>query len=152
MAYHYTDSGLDNVWLANGFTVHKTSYGEGISIQNTEGLHRAIGEWLIDLPKPLNGTELRFLRLEMELTQRDLGGILGAEEQSIRRWEKARTREINGSADRLLRALYSEYLHGDGSVRRVVDRLAALNRVDRTEVRFCETPKGWLPDDCADAA
>ncbi|KSV93974.1 DNA-binding transcriptional regulator [Sinorhizobium sp. GL28] len=152
MAHHYTDSGLDNVWLENGYTVHQTPYGEGVSIQDTEGLHRAIGKWIIELPKPINGAELRFIRLEMELTQRDLGGILGVEEQAVRRWEKTRDRSINGPADRLLRALYEEYLDGDGSVRRMVDRLASLNRVDQTKVSFCETDKGWLPNDCPAAA
>jgi putative transcriptional regulator len=71
--YHYTESGLDNIYLVGGVAHHKTPYGEGVSIVNTEGLHKAIGLWLIDLPKPLIGTELRFLRLEMELTQGDLG-------------------------------------------------------------------------------
>lgn len=152
MSYHYTDSGLDNVWLENGYSFHDTPYGRGTSIQNTEGLHRAIGEWLISLPKPLNGAELRFIRLEMELTQRDLAGILGADEQAVRRWEKARNKPINGPVDRLLRALYYEYLHGDGAVRRIVDRLAALNVIDKPSVRFCETDQGWLPQDCAQAA
>lgn len=152
MAYHYLESGLDNVWLENGYTIHETPYGEGVSIQNTEGLHKAIGEWIIDQPRPLNGAELRFLRLEMELTQRDLAGILGAEEQAVRRWEKARKKVVNGPADRLLRAFYSEYLNGDGSVREIVDRLAALNVIDRAEVRFCETDKGWQPKECALAA
>lgn len=152
MAYHYTDSGLDNVWLENGYTIHQTPYGEGISIQDTEGLHKAIGAWVIDQPKPINGAELRFLRMEMELTQRDLAGILGADEQAVRRWEKARTKSVNGPADRLLRALYSEYVTGDGSLRDMVDRLAALNVVDKAEVRFCETDRGWLPKECALAA
>ena len=152
MAYHYTDSGLDNVWIENGYTIHQTPYGEGISIQDTEGLHRAIGAWLIDLPKPLNGAELRFIRMEMELTQRDLAGIIGADEQAVRRWEKAREKPINGPADRLIRALYSEYISGDGSLRRMVDRLATLNQIDPVNVRFCETDKGWLPHRCADAA
>ena len=67
MAYHYRESGLDNIFLIDGFRVHKTKYGRGVSIDNTEGLHKAIGRWLIDLPKPLNGAELRFLRLEMDL-------------------------------------------------------------------------------------
>ena len=152
MAYHYTDSGLDNVWLVNGYIEHETPYGPGISIQDTAGLHRAIGEWLVETPKPLNGAELRFIRLEMELTQRDLAGILGAEEQAVRRWEKARTKPINGPVDRLLRALYSEYLNGDGAVRKIVDRLAALNVVEKSNGRFCETDKGWLPQECAQAA
>lgn len=152
MAYHYIDSGLDNVWLENGYTVHQTPYGEGISIQDTDGLHRAIGEWLISLPKPLNGAELRFIRLEMELTQRDLASILGADEQAVRRWEKYRTKAVNGPADRLLRAVYGEYLHGDGSVRRMVDRLAQLNQVEKVDIRFCDTPEGWRPHECFEAA
>jgi putative transcriptional regulator len=145
MAYHYTDSGLDNIWLENGFASHETVYGEGLSIHDSEGLHRAIGEWLIALPKPLNGAELRFIRLEMELTQKALAGILGADEQAVRRWEKARTRAINGSADRLLRALYSEYLQGDGSLRKMVDRLASLDEIETVEMRFRETRDGWRP-------
>ncbi|WP_179253498.1 helix-turn-helix domain-containing protein [Brucella pseudogrignonensis] len=147
MAYHYVDSGLDNVWLENGYTLHTTPYGEGVSIQNTAGLHHAIGRWVISLPKPLNGAEVRFLRLEMELTQRDLAGILGTEEQAVRRWEKARTKPVaNGPADRLLRALYEEFLDGDGSVRRMVDRLAQLNQIDPQSVSFCETSEGWQPN------
>ncbi|MDZ4380774.1 MAG: hypothetical protein U0942_05480 [Parvibaculum sp.] len=152
MAYHYTDSGLDNIWLENGYTIHETAYGEGVSIQDTAGLHKAIGEWLVGLPKPLNGAELRFIRLEMELTQRDLGGILGVEEQAVRRWEKGRTKAMSGPADRLLRALYGEYLKEEGSIRAIVDRLATLNQVDAVEVRFCETESGWQPRPCAEAA
>ncbi|HSP24433.1 MAG TPA: hypothetical protein VLQ65_04600 [Saliniramus sp.] len=143
MAYHYTDSGLDNIWLDNGYTTHETVYGDGVSIHDSEGLHRAIGEWLIALPKPLNGAELRFIRLEMELTQKALAGILGADEQAVRRWEKTRMRAINGSADRLLRALYSEYLQGDGSLRKMVDRLASLDEIESVEMRFRETREGW---------
>jgi len=70
--YHYTESGLDNIYLEGGVSFHKTVYGKGVSIADTEGLHKAIGRWLIQLPKPLNGAELRFLRLEMETTQKDL--------------------------------------------------------------------------------
>jgi len=145
MAYHYTDSGLDNVFLENGYTVHKTPYGEGVSIQDSEGLHRAIGQWIVRTPKTLTGAELRFLRLEMELTQRNLAAILGSEEQSVRRWEKARKKEIPGPADRLMRALYSEYIGGDGSVRRIVDRLAQLDPIEYAEIRFKETDRGWQP-------
>lgn len=148
MAYHYTESGLDDIWLENGYTEHDTPYGKGISIQDTEGLHRAIGQWLINSPVPLNGAALRFIRLEMELTQNALAGILGAEEQSLRRWEKARDKALQGPVDRLLRALYSEYIGGDGSVRRMVDRLAALNQADRERVEFCETEQGWQPHRC----
>ncbi|RDI58708.1 helix-turn-helix domain-containing protein [Microvirga subterranea] len=143
MAYHYTDSGLDNVYLENGFTVHKTPYGEGISIQNTEGLHQVIGRSIVMAPKAINGAELRFLRLEMDLTQRSLAAFLGSTEQNVRRWEKARRTAIPGPADRLLRLLYSEYSGGDGSVRSLVERLAELDQIDSMELHLLETGHGW---------
>jgi putative transcriptional regulator len=143
MAYHYKDSGLENIYLENGFTIHNTPYGKGVSIEDTEGLHKAIGLWLISLPKPLNGAELRFVRLEMETTQRNLAGILGTTEQTLRLWEKQRRKALPGPADRLLRALYSEYIGGDGSVRRMVDRLAQLDQVTHAEAHLRETDHGW---------
>lgn len=143
MTYHYVESGLDNVWLANGYEHRKTKYGEGLSITDAKGLHKVIGRWLINLPKPLIGAELRFLRLEMELSQKSLAGIIGADEQAVRRWEKARKKAINGPADRLVRALYKECLGGDGSVRRMVERLAELDVIDAPKGHFDHTPKGW---------
>jgi len=143
MTYHYKECGLDEVYLENGYEVHDTPYGEGVSIHNTELLHKLIGEWLVALPRPLNGAELRFLRLELEMTQRNLAAILGTEEQTLRRWEKARTKPIQGPADRLLRALYSDYQLGDGSVRRMVERLAELDQVDSVPLRARECHNEW---------
>ena len=141
--YHYTDSGLDNVWLANSFTIHETPYGEGVSIEDTGGLHRLIGRWLIDLPKPLTGAELRFLRLEMELSQAGLAVLMGSTEQNVRRWEKARGRAIQGPADRIVRALYNEFIGGDGTLRDLVDRLAELDRVARPKAKLRREKADW---------
>lgn len=143
MAYQYKESGLDNVFLENGYKVHETPYGQGVSIEDTKGLHQAIGQWLISLPKGLTGAELRFIRLEMELTQKDLAGILGTSEQNVRRWEKARSKDILGPADYLLRALYEEFIGGDGDVRRMVERLASLDQIGHAEARLCDTKNGW---------
>lgn len=151
MTYHYIDSGLDNVFLESGYTIHPTPYGEGVSIQDTDGLHRAIAEWIITTPTPLLGAELRFLRLQMETTQRDLAAILGTSEQTLRLWEKHRKKPLPGPADRLLRALYSDYAGGDGSVRMMLERLAQLDQLERTNAHLCETSKGWKLRDQAKA-
>jgi putative transcriptional regulator len=143
MAYHYQECGLDNIYLESGYTIHETPYGEGVSIYLTDELHKAIGEWLISVPKPLDGAELRFLRLEMEMTQRDLASILGTSEQTLRLWERYRKKAMPGPADRLLRALYKEYTGGDGSVRKMVDRLASLNQVERVKAHLSKTKCGW---------
>src|SRR5271156_5956380 len=142
MAHHYKESGLDNVYLENGYEAIETP-GTGFTIQDTDGLHRAIGLWLVAQPIPLDGAELRFLRMEMELTQRDLAGSLGAKEQTLRIWEKGGGKPIPGPVDRLLRAIYSEFVTGDGSVRRLVDRLAHLDQRARSNARLRETPNGW---------
>lgn len=33
--YRYTESGLTNVWLANGYPIRKTKYGEGVIARRT---------------------------------------------------------------------------------------------------------------------
>ncbi|MBL9065544.1 MAG: hypothetical protein JNN10_04545 [Sphingopyxis sp.] len=143
MSYHYKESGLDNIVLENGYTIHKTPYGDGVSIQDTVGLHKAIAALIVETPCQINGAELRFLRLEMELTQKRLAEILGAEEQAVRRWEKARRKPIAGPVDRLLRALFKDYALGDGTLRAMVDRLAELDCIEREPIVLREIDHHW---------
>lgn len=144
MAYHYTESGLDNIWLENGFEVIETPYGKAVSIKDTKGLHKVISQWLIAAQKPLNGAELRFIRLELDHTQKGLADLIGSTEQNIRRWEKTRTKAIPGPADRLVRALLNEYINGDGSLRALVDRLAELNEICQPQAHLRLTRKWKL--------
>jgi putative transcriptional regulator len=58
--YHYTDSGLDNIYLVNGFNKSETAYGEAVAIDDIDGLHNAIGRWLINDATPITGAKLRF--------------------------------------------------------------------------------------------
>jgi putative transcriptional regulator len=142
--YHYKESGLDNVWLENGYRPHKTPYGKGISIQNTEGLHKVIGQGLVSAHRPLVGAELRFLRLEIETSQRDLAALLGTTEQTLRLWEKKRDKTIPGSSDRLLRALYSDFMGCNPSMRRMLKRLADIRESENIAACFRETKSGWV--------
>lgn len=32
--YHYTQCGLDNVWLENGYKVKKTAYGQAVAVRS----------------------------------------------------------------------------------------------------------------------
>lgn len=141
--YHYLESGLDNIYLVDGFRMHNTAYGEGVSIHDTDGLHRLIGNWLVQLPNPLSGAALRFLRIEMDLSQRRLGELLGSSEQAVRRWEKAKASPISGPADRLMRVIYNEYTGHNGPVRELVERLSHLDQIDAAQARFEEADGGW---------
>lgn len=146
MVYHYTESGLDYVYLENGYTIHDTPYGKGVSIQDSDQLHKLLADWVVDRSRPITGAELRFLRTELEMSQRNLADLLGTSEDTYRRWEKARAKDIPGTADRLLRGLYKEFAHGQTSVRQIVERMVTLGAVEKkSRVRFRETATGWQP-------
>ena len=120
--YHYTESGLGNVWLKNGYVMKNTPYGEGVSIQDVEGLHRLIGALIAKRPK-ITGKELRFLRKEMEMSQSALAGLLGTSEQNISLWE--RRGNIPKVSDRLIKLIYLEHVNPQGNIkiRELIDRL-----------------------------
>lgn len=125
MNYHYTDSGLSNIWLANGYEAVKTNYGEGVIIHDLEGLHRAIGQ-MLSRKSRLTGAEVRFLRKEMELSQRGLGELLGVTDQAVAKWEKHG--QVPKTADRMLRLIYLEHVGGNVPIVATIDR---INHTDR---------------------
>lgn len=109
-SYLYTESGLTHVWLANGFTLRKSKFGPGVSIHNVDGLHRALARALSQKPL-LTGTEVRFLRKEMGMSQHGLGELLGVTGQTVALWE--RKGRLPKSVDRLLRLIYVEHDKGN---------------------------------------
>ena len=86
--YLYSESGLDSICLANGFDLAQGR----LRIDEIEGLHRAIGFWLVSSRKILSGSEVRFLRHELEMTQSALAQLLGVPESDLMRWELGRRR------------------------------------------------------------
>jgi putative transcriptional regulator len=144
---HYTDCGLDNVYLENGFHRHKNAHGEeGISIEDIDGLHQAIGRDLVESPSELTGAEFRFLRLELDLSQRRLADLINADEQAVRRWEKARTKPVKGSAERMTRVLYKACLNGNGDIKGLIERLAELDAQPSRRLVLRETKCGWTSE------
>src|SRR5262245_51489104 len=108
--YHYIECGLSNIYLVNGFNIIETSLGKAVSINNVDGLHNAIGLFLISTMKDLSGSEIRFLRHEMLMSQKTLSSLLGVSEQEIRRWENGKIK-IPKPSESLLRLLYREHVN-----------------------------------------
>ena len=86
--YHYKESGLNDVYLVNGFEYVETPTGRSVIIQDLDDLHDAIGEFLITERKVLSGDEIRFLRHELNMSQNVLACTLDVTEQTVRRWEQ----------------------------------------------------------------
>jgi DNA-binding transcriptional regulator YiaG len=139
--YHYTESGLNNVWLVNGYRIVKTPYGRGVAITNADGLHRVIALSLVERKPRLSGGDFRFLRKEIDLSQAALAELLGKDAQSVARWEKSG--RVPKIADRLLRAIYEEHVRGQARIVRLVKRLGEVARPLERRLLFEETRSGW---------
>ena len=140
--YRYTASGLDNVFLANGFKFRTTPYGKTVAIDNVDGLHAAIGKYLVREKKILSGKEIRFLRHEMGLSQNRLATLLGVEEQSVARWEKGQV-GVSGPADKMIRLLYTEAAGRRPEVSRTLGHLADLEESAYRPLLFEESGTVW---------
>ena len=143
--YRYTESGLDYVYLVNGYEPIDTPRGRQMIIRNIDGLHRAIGMFITTQRKDLNGPELRFLRHEMLMSQATLAGLLSVSEQAVRRWEQGRTEKIPKPAESLIRLLYSEHVSegkDNHEIKRLLRRIADLeDGLDRQLMKQDETGK-----------
>lgn len=143
LGYHYTACGLDNIYLSNGYELHTTDYGEGVSIRDADNLHEVIGRSIVTSAVPIRGQELRFLRAQMEFSQAAMARFLGVDKQSIKRWEKAREKNLNGTADRALRQFYALKMCGDETARRICELLDEIDEIEHRLTTFYETEGHW---------
>ena len=143
--YHYTASGLDNVWLEGGVSLIDAPRGKAIRIEDVEGLHKAIGHWLVFERKNLTGKEFRFLRHEINLTQQNLAAILNTDVQNVGRWEREEGDKIPGPAQNLVRLLYLEKINDNKEICEPLKRLAELDEQldEEDEIKFEAGPEGW---------
>ncbi len=89
--YHYTECGLDNVYLTSGFTIIDSEhYGQGVSFNAIQDLHKRIVLGVLGKPHALTGSEIRFLRIEMDKSQKELGTLLGVQDQTVSLWERGK--------------------------------------------------------------
>lgn len=144
--YHYTESGLDNVWLVGaGWKMVTLSGGrQEVRISDIEGLHREICRVLVEEKKNLTGRELRFLRQELLLSQANLAKLLEVGEQTIHRWESGKS-DIPRSADALVRLLYVQQYSKQSKVdvRACLEKLADLEDAADKELIAKGSSKGW---------
>lgn len=149
--HHYTGSGLSNVWLVNGYTEHQTPYGLSVAIADLEGLHRIIGLEIVTQPSgPLLGEQVRFLRHELDLSQRTLAELLDIKEITVRKWEARYCPK--GPAQKTLRLLYYAHVRGDEGVAHVMNLLRHRDQKSaiQSKFQFREIPDyGWKRESIA---
>ena len=121
--YHYTECGLPNVYLKNGFTIEHIDGEDYTSIDDMNNLHVAIAQTIADSHTALRPAQFKFLRIELNLSQKMLGHRFGVSEQTIARYEKGKS-DIPRTTDAALRSLFMEKLEKTNSVSYFLDLLS----------------------------
>ncbi len=125
---HYRSCGLDNVWLANGYKIKETKYGRAVAIKDIDGLHKLLSLNLVEKQGILTGSEFKFLRVQLGLTQKGLGSLLGgSSENAISLWERKDT--VPAIQDHWLRMLVIAKLSGDTKVSVAIARLKTIEKL-----------------------
>lgn len=144
--YKFTDGNLKNVWLKNGYEVKETPYGNAVAIQDVAGLTKAICTAFIRKKGKLTGTEFRYIRLAMLMSQAALGKALGRSEQSVAIWEK--NGKVPKFADTLIRVIYAAHSNGNEKVKNIIH---AINDTERTlHLVMKDTRTGWHSEQSSD--
>lgn len=103
--YHYTESGLDNVYLEGIDVFRCPGCDEQVPvIPRLKDLHRNIALALICLPEPLRGQEIRYLRRQMRYKSKDFAELIGVSPQTVSNWERKGAKP-SPSHDRLIRTV-----------------------------------------------
>ena len=140
--YHYKACGLNNIFLKNGYTKTSSPSGEGVSIHDLDGLHKVIAKGIAEKELPITPNEFKFLRIELDLSQKAIGKLMGKTDQIIAKWEKG-TQDIPVLADKAVRDLYMDSIN-EGQVGGILEKLANLDRqLHELKLNLEETSNGW---------
>ena len=143
MMYHYTECGLDNVWLSNGYGEKETARGKAVSIAHADELHKILAEDLIKKPARLTGKEFRFLRLQLGLSQSTTALAQGVTKQNISLWE--RHNKVPKANGHLMRVMYTLHESKGQLLEDAFDRIMTVESGVHRHVVATATQKGWAP-------
>jgi transcriptional regulator with XRE-family HTH domain len=134
-AYHYTECGLDNVFIEGMSVVQDHSGEDTVTIPAIGLLHKVIAEGIVQLPSKMTGKELRFLRTEMGLTQEKLAETLKVTLLTVSRWEREEN-PIKDTAEMLIRLMAIKRLDlgAEMDVDSVSEKVTAAPRTDAIRI------------------
>lgn len=135
-AYHYTFSGLPNVYLS-GITIYRCPDCPTVcpSIPRIEELHRVIAQALAEKPGRLQGSEIRFLRKNIGIPAKMIARILGLTPETYSRVENEKNPGLGKAEEKLFRLMAKDDT-GGGSIREAILGLAeCLEREDRRKTK-----------------
>lgn len=153
--YHYKDSGLDWVYLVNGFDViEDEEYGVGVAIHNLDELNRFLAELIAESIPTIRGQEVRFLRSHLQFNQTQMARMLGVNLRTYQRWENSeRNKPIPKTAEELLRIMILGVIEDENLEKLIHERYERIKNHRGSykptkkpmfkKLPIHETSKGW---------
>lgn len=118
--YHYTESGLPNVYLVNVDVYRCEQCGiEVASIPHPRELHMLIVIDILGKPSAMTGDELRFIRKALMMQPKEFADLLAVDTQMIVDWQNSKT--LNRQSDSLVRFVFAKLLGQKGELEGEVD-------------------------------
>lgn len=103
--YHFTESGLDNIYLLSVPALHCDACGfESVMIPSPKRIQKDIANALANQASKLSGQEVRFLRKYLELSINEIAEVFSVRRETVSRWENG-AETIGDIPERLLRCL-----------------------------------------------
>ena len=141
--HHYTTCGLDNVWLKNGYVEKDTPYGKSVAVVRADELHRLLAERIVLQKALLTGKQLRFLRVQMGLSQEGLAQMHGVTAQTVSLWERQRI-VVPLANDQLTRIHCLAHVAGSTPLNKAIERLKTVESLVHQRIVASTTArKGW---------
>jgi len=140
--YHYKSCGLDGIYLQNGYNETTINGESSVAIVAMDSLHEVIAMHICESPTKLSGKEVRFLRDELDMSQKALGMLLDKSDQAIAKWEKD-TVEIPRADDACLRNLYLESRDKESKLSELLNRFNELDRKIQERIVLTEDDEQW---------
>jgi len=144
--FHYKTCGLDNVYLVNGYNTIEIDGDTATSIHNIDGLHEAIGRRLSDPSASLSGVEFRFLRIELDMSQKAFGALVEKSDQTVAIWEKED--KVPKEASVIIKHLFLESVGENPKMKEFLEQLNAIDR-NHQEMNFEEKCERWELNEAA---
>jgi DNA-binding transcriptional regulator YiaG len=144
--YKYPHSGVE-IYLLNGFEFSESKLGQTVRFRDLNGLHHAVAIELVSDPQPLCGGDFRFLRKELDMSQRRIAEMLQCSEPTVSNWERG-TVEIDFLAQMAIRQLVADSLGVKTQpLRARLEQAARSNKSSRSALFFEFDGREWARAD-----
>lgn len=132
----------DDIYLENGYRLIDTEYGDVCEYEDEELLEFEIAKYLALRPGSYTGSQFRFLRRHLKLSQEELAVKLGREGQAIARAEKSKE-PVSMAFEAMLRLMFLGKYFSDMPVGRLSNIVEGKERPSNARVVFSKTAAGW---------